>query len=246
MAIRIENVSFSFGDRRVLHDVSTRLEQGEFVCLLGANGTGKTTLLRLIAGELRSAVGVVGLEESGSLTAPHDNNLAGNVTYLPQRLPTPQYLSIRDLVAMARYRGSNSWGWRPNDDDRNAVETAMIRCQIEGFAERPFEQLSGGEAQRVWLAFCLAQQRRYILMDEPLGALDFQSRRDLIRLLSRIPGDEGRGILITTHEIGLASQFADRSVVLREGESVWDAAAPDPEQLSELLSPSGPQSSTRA
>ncbi len=121
----------------------------------------------------------------------------------------------------------------------------MARCQIDGFADRPFDQLSGGEAQRVWLAFCLAQQRRYVLMDEPLGALDFQSRRDLIGLLSRVPRDEGCGALITTHEIGLASEFADRAVVLRKGRSVWDAPAPDQDHLAELLSPPGPEGSTR-
>jgi iron complex transport system ATP-binding protein len=245
MTIRIENLSFSFGDRQVLRDVSTRLEQGEFVALLGANGAGKTTLLRLIAGELRSDVGAVRLEESGASTATRDGDLAGNVTYLPQRLPTPPYLSVRDLVAMARYRGPNSWGWRPSNNDRNAVEMAMVRCEIEGFADRPFEQHSGGEAQRVWLAFCLAQQRRYIIMDEPLGELDFRSRRNLISLLSRVPKDEGRGALIATHEIGLASEFADRAVVLREGRSVWDAPAPDPDHLAELLS-LGPEGSPPA
>ena len=231
-AIRVEGVSFSFGEHRVLDAITTTLDRQEFVCLLGANGTGKMTLLRIVTGELVPETGSV------QIGAPE---IIGNseaertpVTYLPQRLPTPEYLSVRELVAMSRYRSSNAWGWRPTEEDRSAVDAAMARCNVDAMADRPFDQLSGGEAQRTWLAFCLAQRQAFVLMDEPLHALDFRSRREFFGLLSQIPREQGTGVAITAHEVGLAEEFADRIVVLREGRAVWDGP-PGAENLGKLL-----------
>lgn len=219
LSIQLHGVTFSYGEKAVLRDISASVGTGEFVCLLGANGAGKTTLAQLIAGELSPDAGRVFLgsgDASGGMTEPRRH-----IAYLPQDLQDPPFVTVRELVALGRFTPKRGLGWRISGKDREIVEECIDRCIAEPFAGRPFDQLSGGEKQRVWLAFCLAQQRDFILLDESLHKIDYSKRDLFFRMLSGL-AREGKGVVLITHDLQMAERHGQRVLMLREGELVYD------------------------
>ena len=222
--IQIDRVSFSFGDRTVLDGVTTSVAAGEFVCLLGPNGTGKTTLAQLIAGELSPTGGSIRLATRSGPSG--QGELRRRIAYLPQDLQDPPFVSVRELVSLGRFKPAGSLGWRMNGHDRDAVESCIARCLAEPLADRPFAQLSGGEKQRVWLAFCLAQERQFLLLDESLHNMDYSKRQLFFRMLSEL-AEDGKGIILVTHDLQMAEQYSQRLMVLGGRGLVFDGP-PDP------------------
>ena len=220
-SIELDAVSFSYGGKAVLKDLSVSIPAGEFVCLLGPNGAGKTTLARLIAGELAPAEGRVFLDGEGA--SAESSQVKRHIAYLPQALQDPPFVTARELVSLGRFRPKRSLGWRLGGDDKEAVQECIARCMAESFADRPFAQISGGEKQRVWLAFCLAQQRKFLLLDESLHQLDYSMRELSFRMLSAL-ADEGQGVIIITHDLQMAMNHGRRMLVLRNGELVYDGS----------------------
>ena len=154
-----------------------------------------------------------------------ERDTAHHFAVLPQGVSDPQYLSVRELVALGRFRPGNGLGWRPNEADLEIVDKSLTRCEVEHMAHRTFAQLSGGEKQRSWLAFCLVQEKKFLLLDESLHALDFDARRTFFNLLSDL-AIEGSGILLTTHDMELAEEFASRLLVLQDGTLGYDGPPP--------------------
>lgn len=220
-SLRLEGVSFSFGDKVVLKEVSISISEGEFVCLLGPNGAGKTTLARLIAGELSPAEGRVYLDAgnaSGGLAEAREH-----IAYLPQDLQDPPFVTVRELVSLGRFSPKRSLGWRVGSEDREAAQECLTRCLSESFADRPFAQLSGGEKQRVWLAFCLAQQREFLLLDESLHKIDYSTRDLFFRMLSEL-AEDGKGVILITHDLQMALRHSVRMLMLADGALLYDGA----------------------
>ena len=218
-SIELEGVSFSYGERYALREISVSVGVGEFVCALGPNGAGKTTLAQLIAGELSPTDGRVFLRRGD---APGEQaEPSRHVAYLPQDLQDPPFVTVRELVSLGRFDPRRSLGWRVSAEDREIVQECLIKCFAESLANRPFARLSGGEKQRVWLAFCLAQQREFLLLDESLHQIDY-SRRDLFfRMLSDL-ADDGKGVILITHDLQMAERRGRRIIMLRDGELVYD------------------------
>ncbi len=224
LSIQVDGVSFSYGEKPALQKVSASVEAGEFVCLLGANGAGKTTLAQLIAGELSPTEGRVFLGSDEMSGGPIE--LRQHVAYLPQDLQDPPFVSVRELVSLGRFNPDRSLGWRVSAEDWEVVQECMVKCLADSFADRPFDQLSGGEKQRVWLSFCLAQQREFLLLDESLHKVDY-SRRDLFfRMLANLAND-GKGVVLITHDLQMAERHGQRALVLRDGELVYDGPPSD-------------------
>ena len=217
--IVLDGVSFSYGERPVLREVSASVAVGEFVCLLGPNGSGKTTLAQLIAGELAPTEGRVFLGEGRG--ASGNSEPERHIAYLPQDVQDPPFVTVRELVSLGRFRPRTSLGWRVSATDREAVEQCIARCLLESIADRPFARLSGGEKQRVWLAFCLAQEREILLLDESLHKIDYATRDLFFRMLSNL-ADDGKGVLLITHDLDMALRHGRRLLVLKEGELAYD------------------------
>lgn len=217
--IVLDGVSFAYGERAILREISASVAVGEFVCLLGPNGAGKTTLAQLIAGELPPAKGRVFLGEArgaGEVSEP-----GRHIAYLPQDVQDPPFVTVRELVSLGRFRPRTSIGWRVSATDKEAVQQCIVRCLLEPIADRPFAQLSGGEKQRGWLAFCLAQERDFLLLDESLHKIDY-ARRDLFfRMLSNLAND-GKGVILITHDLDMALRHGQRFLALSDGELVYD------------------------
>ena len=219
MKIEMDSVFFSYGEKCIVKELTASISAGEFVCLLGANGAGKTTLAQLMAGELAPTRGRIFLQSGDSAAKTRD---AGrHIAYLPQDVQDPPFVTARELVSLGRFRPKRSLGWRIGQEDREAVRDSFIRCLAEPFADRPFAQLSGGEKQRVWLAYCLAQQREFLLLDESLHKMDYSSRDQFFRMLSGL-ADDGKGVVLITHDLHMAERHGRRLLVLADGELVYD------------------------
>ena len=217
--IEVEGVHFSYGERAALKDVSASVSTGEFVCLLGPNGAGKSTLARLVVGELSPARGRVYAGSGGD--AGEQSELRRHVSYLPQDLQDPPFVSARELVSLGRFRPDRSLGWRVSSDDREIVQNCLARCLVDSLADRPFDQLSGGEKQRVWLSFCLAQQREFLILDESLQKIDYSKKGLFFRMLANLAAD-GKGVILITHDLQMAERYGERMLVLRNGELAHD------------------------
>ena len=130
-------------------------------------------------------------------------------------------MTVRELVSLGRFDPERSLGWRMGAKDRETVQECIDRCLVEPFANRPFTQLSGGEKQRVWLAFCLAQQREFLLLDESLHKIDYSTRDLFFRMLANL-AEDGKGVVLITHDLQMAERHARRLLLLGDGELVYD------------------------
>ncbi len=218
-SIKLEGVSFSRGAKAVLRNISAAFYTREFSCLIGPNGAGKTTLAQIITGELSPTKGQVLLRKDKA--AEESPETGRYVAYLPQDLQDPPFVTVRELVTLGRFRPRYSLGWKVDKQDKEAVQRYINECLADSLAERPFAHLSGGEKQRVWLAFCLAQERDFLLLDESLHKLDFQKRNIFFRMLSDL-AKHGKGIVLVTHDLQMALQHGNRILMLGGGELVYD------------------------
>lgn len=218
-SIDVEGVHFSYGDRPALKNISASVGAGEFVCLLGPNGAGKSTLARLIAGELSPSEGRITVARADQTGVQRD--LRRYIAYLPQDLQDPPFVSAKELVALGRFRPGRSLGWRLRADDKEIVRKCLERCLADSMADHPFDQLSGGEKQRVWLSFCLAQQREFLILDESLQKVDYSKKDLFFRMLADLASD-GKGVILVTHDLHMAELYGQRMLVLRNGEMAYD------------------------
>ncbi|HET7371313.1 MAG TPA: ATP-binding cassette domain-containing protein [Gammaproteobacteria bacterium] len=209
-------VSFDADGQSLLQCADLRLDAGRVYGLIGHNGSGKSTLLKLLARQQRASRGSICLN-GRPLGRWGCREFAREVAYLPQTLPGANHLTARELVAFGRYPWHGLLGrMGPRDDDR--IERAMALTDTTGFAARAVDSLSGGEAQRVWLAMLLAQGSRFLLLDEPLSALDVAHQTETLNLVRALCGDLGIGVVIALHDVNLVSRYCDQIIALRHGE----------------------------
>ena len=230
MIVRFQGISFNYGTTQVLDNVSTTISTGEFTCLRGANGAGKTTLIRLLTGESPPSGGRISIfasDDSDSHTSIHER-----VAVIPQNVQDPPYITVRDLVGLSRFPLSQSLGWRLSNTDKTVVNASLETCDMSRLADRPFTKLSGGEKQRAWLAFCLAQEKDLLVLDESLQGVDYFSKQFFYGLLKDIAAQD-KAVVLTTHDLDLAARFADKVLVLRDGGIVYDG--PPTDDLPSLL-----------
>ena len=208
--IELVDVRYEIDGRPVVQDVSATLRAGEFVCLLGANGAGKSTLVRLLAGELLPTRGSIEVRGTGA----GSGRLNDVTAFLPSDLVDPPFLTVGEVVELAR--------WNQSASDGDFVADALDLCGALPWRDRKFGELSGGEAERAWLAFALAQDRPFLILDESLHAIDFNAQRSAFELMSQVASDD-KGVLLVTHDVHMATATADRLWVMQEGRLEGDS-----------------------
>jgi iron complex transport system ATP-binding protein len=213
--LRANQLTISRQGNTLLDNVSCEIDNKQLVALVGHNGSGKSTLIKALAGEMVSNSGSVNLDER-SISDYSSKELARQMAYLPQQLPEAAGFTVRELVMLGRYP-HQKWLQKPTQIDKDKVIEAMRITQVEAFADRLTATLSGGERARVWLAMCLAQDTRYLLLDEPLAALDMHYQLEVIQLIRRLVDEQGLSVVIIVHDINLAAQYADRVIALKKG-----------------------------
>ncbi|MGP5516237.1 ABC transporter ATP-binding protein [Psychrobacter alimentarius] len=213
--LHVNQLTISRQGNTLLDNISCELNSNELIALVGHNGSGKSTLIKALAGEMSVNGGSISLDER-HIADYSNKELAQQMAYLPQQLPDAAGFTVRELVMLGRYP-HQKWLQKPSQVDKDKVEQAMRTTQVEAFAERTTTTLSGGERARVWLAMCLAQDTRYLLLDEPLAALDMHYQLEVIQLIRRLVDEQGLSVIIIVHDINLAAQYADRVIALKNG-----------------------------
>ncbi|WP_106477414.1 ATP-binding cassette domain-containing protein [Phytohalomonas tamaricis] len=207
--------TFEVAGKRLLQPVDLSFHEGQVYGLIGHNGSGKSTLLKLLAQQQASSSGDIRLDDK-PLTQWRPRDFARRVAYLPQHLPSAESLTVRELVGFGRYPWHGLLG-RFGRKDREAVEHAIALTHTEAFSERLVDTLSGGERQRVWLAMLLAQGSRFLLLDEPLAALDIAHQVEVLELVRKLSHELGLSVIIVLHDINMAARFCDYLVALHGG-----------------------------
>lgn len=204
MLLNFKDLTIGYRDRVVASALTAGLTEGKVTCLLGANGIGKSTLLRTLAGyqsPLEGYMDRVSPETLGVVLTERTDAMG---------------LSVREVVAMGRHPYTGYFGRMRNEDEQMVVK-AMRLTHTEEFAHRVFASLSDGERQKVMIAKALAQETPIILMDEPSAFLDFPSKVELMLLLKDLAHKQGKTILLSTHDVGIALKTADVLWLMHEG-----------------------------
>ena len=223
--LEVENLHAGYSaDNEIVHGISFSLDAGEFCCIIGANGCGKTTTLKTILGLLPRLGGVIRI--NGRETADmNERDLALHFAYIPQIHQLPFPYRVKDMVLMGRTPHMARLSAASRDDKRVAY-AALKQMSIEHLADKSYTELSGGQQQLVLIARALTQQPDILVMDEPTASLDFGNQQ---LVLSRMRGlaDCGTSVLMVTHDPAHAFYCADRAVVLHEGVILEDGAPDD-------------------
>lgn len=204
-------LAIGYQHKTILNDLSLELPSGQIICLLGANGCGKTTLMRTLLGLLPPISGDIIIADK-SICYWRARELAKIVAYVPQAHNTPFAFCVEDIVTMGRSAHLSLLSI-PNDSDSNLAQQQLAALGIEHLAKRTYDHLSGGEKQLVLIARALVQQPQLLIMDEPAASLDFGNQ---IKLLDKIEQLKSNGItiLMSTHHPQHASAVADNVILL--------------------------------
>ncbi|WP_400087589.1 manganese/iron ABC transporter ATP-binding protein [Yoonia sp. R78084] len=208
-----QNVTVTYRNgHTALHNASFEIPTGTITALVGVNGAGKSTLFKAIMGFVPAARGEISV-----LGMPVQEALRRNiVAYVPQseEVDWSFPVLVEDVVMMGRY-GHMGFFRRPKAADHAAVADALARVNMSDFRKRQIGELSGGQRKRVFLARALAQEGQVILLDEPFTGVDVQTEDAIVALLRDLR-DEGRVILVSTHNLGSVPEFCDRTILVKQ------------------------------
>ncbi|MBM6596786.1 ABC transporter ATP-binding protein [Microvirga pudoricolor] len=222
MSIRTDNLIWRIGRKTILDGVTFQVKPNAMLGLLGPNGSGKTSLLRLLAGLKQPHSGHVMLDRT-DLKSISRRDIARRVAFVEQHAATNSNLRVVDVVKLGRFPHRSMFsGWTP--DDQQAIEYALERVGMEDKRTERWQSLSGGEKQRAHIARALAQSPKELLLDEPTNHLDVQHQIGLLRLIASLPVTS----VIALHDLNHAAMFCDELIVLSQGRIV---AAGTPEDV---------------
>ena len=218
--VRAENISFSVSRQVLLKPTTVSFEEGKFHVIMGANGAGKSTLLKILAGDQKPSSGRIYLHDK-ELSSYSKNALAHLRAVLSQHYHLAFPITVKEVVLMGRYP---FYGASPAGTDLAICRKAMTLMGVEGFAERDYTTLSGGEAQKVQMSRVLSQiwnergeGKKLLFLDEPVSHLDVKYQYQLMRIAKEFC-QQGTTVIAILHDINLAISFADRILFMKEGE----------------------------
>ncbi len=210
--IQIKNLTFGYGNRLILRDLTLQMAAGRFIAVLGVNGSGKSTLLKTLNNILKPKCGAI-MVNGRELTSMTGNDIARHIGYMPQK-STPSSCTVFDAVLLGRKPHIT---WSVGEKDLKVVRDTLHRLGLEDYALRLTTELSGGELQKVVIARALAQEPKILLLDEPISHLDIKNQMDTLSLLKRISQELQLMVVIVIHDLSLALRFADHFVLLKNG-----------------------------
>lgn len=214
MNLSTENIRLSYGAQEILKGVSINGNTGEFIGIIGPNGSGKSTLLKCIYRILKPHAGQVFLD-GGELSGISIRNSAKKMAVVAQHNYYNFDFSVMEVVLMGRAPHKKTME-RDNAKDFQIAQKALETVEMEGFANRSFSTLSGGEQQRVILARALAQQAPCLILDEPTNHLDITHQIQLMKIVKNLKVT----VISAVHDLNIAAMFCDRLYVLQDGEIV--------------------------
>lgn len=218
----IKGATLSIGGRAIVVATNITLQPARIYGLVGANGSGKSSLIKMLARQQQPSAGSIRLMGK-ELTDFSDREFARHVAYMPQFTPPAESLTVAELVALGRFPWHGTLG-RFSAVDAGKVDEALAQTGLGAFSGRLVDSLSGGERQRVWLAMMLAQDTRCLLLDEPTSALDVAHQVEILTLIRTLSRERAIGVLIVLHDINMAARYCDEIIALRSGRVVAQGA----------------------
>lgn len=215
-AAELRNVTVTLGGRTILDDISLQVEPGEFVAVLGANGAGKSTMLKVLLGLLRPSAGSVSVVGRPPRKGHSDVGYCPQVRTLDRETP----LRSRDLVGMGLDGHRWGLGGMPRQERDARIDQVLTEVEALAFAEAPVGQLSGGEQQRLAIAQALLSRPKLLLLDEPLSSLDVRSQRSIVALVERLRRQLRMAVFFVTHGVNPLLGVIDRVCYLAGGRAV--------------------------
>ncbi|MEM2093033.1 MAG: ABC transporter ATP-binding protein [Candidatus Bathyarchaeia archaeon] len=227
MAVKlvINNVSFSYRSAPALRNICFELGRGEILSLVGPNGSGKSTLLKCIDGILKPQGGAVFFNGKQTCSM-NPKELSTVMGYVPQSMTSAASMfpfTVFDVVLAGR---KPYIGWSVSERDIEVVANILRFMGIADLAARNFNELSGGEQQKVMIARALAQLPRILLMDEPTSNLDIKHQLEVLQMIHHLCKNMGLSVVMAMHDLNLASRFSDKMVMLKNG-SIFAAGSPE-------------------
>lgn len=222
--IRINNLSYGYAQKEVLRNLNIHIEEGGFYAVMGANGCGKTTLLRLVAGMLQPQEGSVEVQ-GRPVSHFKARELAQRMAFVRQHPQTDFEFSAQEIVMMGRNPYQHHLQ-NESDADRTIVEDSMRRTNSWHLRQARPSEMSGGELQRVMIARALAQQTPIMLLDEPIANLDIAHQFEVLELLRQINQEEHKTILLVIHDLNMALRYCDKLLLLHQGGILFQGAMP--------------------
>ena len=237
--LEAREITVNYGERRVLSQVSLRVEPGQMTLIIGPNGAGKSTLLRTLNGALEPASGEV-LLDGKPIGAFARRAIGRRIAVVAQEAELRFPVTVMEFVLGGRYAWSSTgaWGWE-TERDVAAAQEVLRETELEDFSTRLMNELSGGERQRAVLARALATEAPLLLLDEPTANLDLAHQATLLQLVRARCDKRGASAVVVTHDINLAATFADRLLLLMNGQTLATGSPREvftPQLLQELFS----------
>jgi len=222
MKIRVKGLEFSYNSIPALRDVTLDVHESEIVAIVGPNGSGKTTLLKCIDRILKPRKGTI-LIDGNDIEDFSQIEIAKMIGYVPQSVKQLFPATVFEVVLMGR---RPYLGWRCSRKDLEKVFDILKLMEIEEIALRDFNELSGGQQQKVLIARALAQEPEVLLLDEPTANLDIRHQIEVMKMIRSIVKEKGITAIIAIHDLNLASRYADRIVMMRDGK-IFAVGSPD-------------------
>ena len=218
--LQTQEISFSYDQETVLHHITMNVEPGEFIGVIGPNGSGKSTLLKLLGGVLKPGSGQLLFKGKNYLDYKR-KQLARSITWIPQEHPMVFPFKVSEVVLMGRHPYLSAFTFE-GDEDIEIARSAMERTQTIQFSQRNFNEISGGEKQRVVIAGAITQEPELMILDEPTSALDIKYQIQILNILKQLNESEKMTVILAMHDLHLASKFCSRLVLLEEGKIFQD------------------------
>ena len=212
--IEVKNITKTYGNKKVVDNISLNIQEGKITSFIGPNGAGKSTLLSIMSRLLKRDSGEV-LLDGKDILSWDNKELAKKIAILRQSNNINIRLTIKELVSFGRFPHSQG---NLKEEDYKYIEEAINYMQLKEFEDRYLDELSGGQRQRAYIAMVIAQNSDYIFLDEPLNNLDMKHSVEIMKTLRKLCDELNKTVVIVIHDINFASCYSDEIIALQNGE----------------------------
>lgn len=217
-AVHTKEVSIAYADQLIVDNLTLAIPERRMTALVGANGSGKSTILKTIARILKPKRGSVYLDGK-AIHQQSTKAVAKQLAILPQNPVAPDGLTVYELISYGRFPHQKGFGTL-SGEDYQVIDWAIEVTGMGDFAERTMDALSGGQRQRAWIAMALAQETEVILLDEPTTFLDMAHQLEVLNLLKKLNEEQQRTIIMVVHDLNHATRFAHHMVAIKSGKVI--------------------------
>ncbi len=211
-------LDIAYEERLIVEDLNIQIPQGKITALVGANGSGKSTILKTMARIMAPKAGNV-LLDGKSIHKQSTREVAKQLAILPQNPTAPEGLTVTELVSYGRFPYQKGFG-SMRAEDKRMIEWAIEVTGMTEFHDRPIDQLSGGQRQRAWIAMALAQETDILFLDEPTTFLDMAHQLEVLQLLEQLNATANRTIVMVVHDLNHASRYAHHMIGIKKGKAI--------------------------